>query len=62
MQLNPKSRTDGHTLLEPSLADRYDGEKSMGPKVVGVHTTDNQPRPKMLGSSILYGVSWLINH
>ena len=35
----------------------------MEPKVVGVHTTDNQPWPKtLLGSYTLYSVSWLSSH
>ena len=50
MHLSPTSRTNGRTLLEPSLADRSSGEESMEQIVVGVHMTDNQLRPQMLGS------------
>ena len=57
MLFNPNSRTNGHTLLDPSLADKFAGEESMDFKVVGVYTTDNQPQPKMLDSYVLYCVS-----
>ena len=46
MQFNPNSRTNECILLEQSLTDRFDKEDLIEPKVVGVHSTDNQQRPR----------------
>ena len=48
--VNPNSRTDRHTLLEPTLADRSVGEETIESIVIGVHTIEKQPRPKKLGN------------
>ena len=48
--VNPNSRTNRRTLLELTLADSFTGEESIEHKVVDVHMTDNQQRPKMFGS------------
>ena len=42
------SRTDGRTLPEQSLADRFDGEEFVEPKVVDVHSTDKRSQHRKL--------------
>ena len=61
MQFNPNSRTNGCTLLEPSLADRwwFAGEKSIDHTVVGVHMIRQMTNH---GAKCLYCVLLLISH
>ena len=44
MLFNRNSRTDAHTHLEPSIANRFDGEEFIDPKVAGVQTNNHSNR------------------
>ena len=54
MQFNPNMRSDRRTFLALTLEDRSDGEEPIEPKVVGVHTTDNQDARELCTLDLLY--------